>query len=234
MAQTDPLAPYQGLWQRKLYAEPADGPPVFEDETTQVYWLQCGPWHADLRVPADRPDFDGITGLDDCNHEQLVWLASQTAFAGRTVVEGRLCTWHRLIDLSPGLDKDIGEMRFVARDTLEERHPLGTYREIWQRVPHSKPTEPLIELDRSGLPRRLEYGEHAMSIASRGTTDDEHDLLAPARELPALYLAQRLSAGISLSRQSEGRWQTLLSTAPWQEDTSPEPTRLSAYYSDRF
>ena len=110
---------YHGVWQRTLYAGAGDEGRHIEDRTTRVIWLQTAHWHADLRVPADRPDFVGVMSLEECNREQLVWLASQTAFVGLTRIEGHFCTWHRLLDLRPGLDlfsaEYPGERRLAAR-----------------------------------------------------------------------------------------------------------------------
>lgn len=214
----DPLDAYQGLWKRTLYAEPADGPSAFVDHTSKVYWLQCGPWHADLRIPADRPEFSGITRLDDCSHEQLVWLASQTAFAGRTVVEGRYCTWHRLIDLSPGMDNDIGEMRFIDGDTLEERHPGGKYREIWKRLEADR-TRTAFTLDDHEFPTLLRVGRHAMAVCSTRRLCRGHRLLDSARSLGLDELRARASIEISYARLIENQWRIQSSSHPWREKT---------------
>ncbi|ERJ17761.1 hypothetical protein SSPSH_003445 [Salinisphaera shabanensis E1L3A] len=209
---------YHGLWQRTLYAEPANGEPTFVDRDTQVYWLQAGDWHADLRVPTDRPDFTGQESLAACGRDQLEWLASQTAFAGITRVEGRFCTWHRLIDLSPGLNKDIGVMRFIDDDTLEECHPESTYREIWQRVTARDSAEPVVELDAAGLPRWLQYGDHAMAIQPRPAIAGEHDLLAAPAQCTTAELHARAAVNIRYATQHDDAWQVALSTLPWQEN----------------
>ncbi|BBI73529.2 hypothetical protein HAALTHF_30630n [Vreelandella aquamarina] len=68
-------------------------------------WLQGHQWHADLRIPADAPDFSGIQSLEECSRSQLEWLASLTAFTGLTQIEDGICTWHRFQDLCPSLEK---------------------------------------------------------------------------------------------------------------------------------
>lgn len=208
---------YRGLWRRSLYAEPAEGEAALVDRDTRVYWLQVGDWHADLRVPADRPDCPGVRSVDDCPRAQLVRLAGQTAFAGITRVEGRFCTWHRLIDLSPELAKDIGVMRFVDDDTLEERHPQGLYRERWERVPVSAGAEPLARVDDGGLPRWLEYGDYAMAITPRAALGAAHDLLAPASTLDDTALRERLSLRIDFAERRPDGWHVARSTHPWRE-----------------
>jgi len=208
---------YHGLWQRTLYAEPAEGEPAFVDRDTQVYWLQAGDWHADLRVPADRPSFIGVSTIDDCSREQLLWLARQTAFAGITRVEGRFCTWHRLIDLSPGLEKDVGVMRFLDDDTLEERHPDGRYREVWAGVTRAAPSEPIARFDNDGLPVWLQTGNYAMAITPRRAVIASHDLLADPATLADAELAQRAAVEISFAKRRDDGWRIALSTLPWRE-----------------
>jgi hypothetical protein len=61
---------YLGTWQRSLLQTSQ-----MRDTTTQVFWLQTRNWHADLRVPANRPDFSATTCLTDCDDGQLAWLA---------------------------------------------------------------------------------------------------------------------------------------------------------------
>ncbi|MEC7295571.1 MAG: hypothetical protein VXV78_05130, partial [Pseudomonadota bacterium] len=102
-----PIVPeqYPGGWQRMLYAEPHTPPYRVTDTTTQVVWLQGHQWHADLRIPADAPDFSGIQSLEECSRSQLEWLASLTAFTGLTQIEDGICTWHRFQDLCPSLEK---------------------------------------------------------------------------------------------------------------------------------
>ena len=208
---------YHGLWQRTLYAEPAQGEPEHIDDDTQVFWLQAGDWHADLRVPANRPDFAGIDSLDECSRDQLQWLAGQTAFAGITRVQGPFCTWHRLVDLSPGLEKDIGVMRFIDDDTLEECHPSGIYREVWRRMSVGERPEPIVERDASGLPRWLQYGDHAMAIDAGSTVEHEPDLFAHPSELSTAALKARMAVNIRYVRRRGATWEVRLSTRPWQE-----------------
>ena len=151
-----PIVPeqYPGGWQRMLYAEPHTPPYRVTDTTTQVVWLQGHQWHADLRIPADAPDFSGIQSLEECSRSQLEWLASLTAFAGLTQIEDGICTWHRFQDLCPSLEKDVGLLRWLNDHTIEEQHPVGHYVEHWQRftAPHAKET---IRIDALGRLRWL-------------------------------------------------------------------------------
>ncbi|MCG7599235.1 hypothetical protein MHM84_05515 [Halomonas sp. McH1-25] len=214
---------YRGVWQRTLYAGVGDEDRHIEDRTTRVIWLQTACWHADLRVPADRPDFADVTSLDDCDRDRLVWLASQTAFAGITRVEGRFCTWHRLLDLHPGLEKDVGEMAWRDDGVLEERHPRGLYLERWVRQTAAHDEE-CIQLGSDGLPRWLQWGDHAMAIVPRPTLPEAHDLLASPESLETFALRLRAGLEISYAQRANGSWKVVLSTRPWHEGRRISPT----------
>ena len=89
--------PWHGLW-RRLALERPDGS---GDTTTLVLWLQTATLYADLRIPADRPSFVGVTGFAELDAAQCDWLARQQAFAGRLHADGDRAHWARRIDLAP-------------------------------------------------------------------------------------------------------------------------------------
>jgi hypothetical protein len=121
---------YLGVWERKILRV-GSGP---EDTATRVFWLQTPLWHADLRVPADRPSFAGVTSAAECAANQLQWLLRQEAFAGITTVTGDHCWWHRMLDLQFRRSQDVGRMAF-AGDQVEEFGVDSDYYELWQRLP---------------------------------------------------------------------------------------------------
>lgn len=121
---------YQGLWRRRLLTTP-----TLNDDTTLVFWLQVGPWHADLRIPRDRPDFSSCFSLGDCSRYQLQALLSQEGFGGVTWVSGDTCEWLRYIDYRPTGQRDLGRMVFsAASDAIEEYGVETEYVERWERV----------------------------------------------------------------------------------------------------
>ena len=214
---------YRGVWQRILL----DAPGV-HDTTTTVFWMQTGRWHADLRIGAGRPDFSGVNSLDDCDAEQLAWLASQQGFAGITevtVTSGQdICAWHRLIDVQPpGLTADAGFMEFTP-DGLIETGVHGPYVEHWIALPESQGEAAIYRCggDQDRLQLLLVAGTCVMRVCDRcsvwpaelpaGTT--------LAQLLPALPLAQQrslLDIEISFGNRSGGGWQVRHSTLPWLE-----------------
>jgi hypothetical protein len=121
---------YIGVWQRerlKRSNEPWD-------LNNQVYWLQTPRWHADVRVPHDRPDFSGVTSLAQCNDAQLHALLKQESFCGITVVDDDICRWVRQIDVRLRETNDFGRMRFEADMVEEFGIEIDSY-EIWRRLP---------------------------------------------------------------------------------------------------
>lgn len=207
---------YRGLWTRTRYVEPAAGEPIVADTSTWVFWLQTALWHVDLRIPAAAPDFGGIKGLADCDRERLVWIAGLTAFAGRTIVAGCFCTWHRLVDMAPELEKDIGKMCFGSDGTLEEHHPEGRYRERWAKLPDDGQTREVVKLDAGGLPVWLQHGSHAFIVRARPQMADDHDLLAPPAALATDALRVRAALEISYAHRGRQGWRVERSTHPWR------------------
>ncbi|TVP51714.1 MAG: hypothetical protein EA345_01935 [Halomonas sp.] len=210
---------FRGGWQRTLYAEPATQPYQQADNTTQVVWLQGELWHADLRLPANGPDFSGISGLEECDRRQLEWLAGLTAFAGITQIEGErhpsLCTWHRFQDLCPGLEKDVGLLQWINGTTLEERHPHGHYVEHWQQI-STEAAEEEIRCDEQGRLRWLQIGNHAMAITPRAVTASSAALFEPLSDLTGDALRWRASLCFDYLQRDQDGWQVVLSTQPWR------------------
>lgn len=132
---------YLGVWRRHLLETPGG-----RDTDSRVHWLQARHWHADLRIPADRPAFAGITQLAECDDAQLAWLASQQGFCGVTQVSGECCTWHRQVDFQPASGRrDVGRMAF-AGECVVETGVEDDYREEWERLPESRGGGAVLEL----------------------------------------------------------------------------------------
>ncbi|MGM0831706.1 MAG: hypothetical protein ACQEUK_02620 [Pseudomonadota bacterium] len=223
---------YRGVWQRTLYAEPATSPYQQADTISRVFWLQGQYWHADLRLPATLPDFSGITCLTSCDHAQLEWLASLSAFAGITQIEGELCTWHRYQDLCPGLERDVGLLRWIDDDTLEERHPTGRYVEHWQRLTSDIPNE-TVRTDERGQLCWLQLGDYAMAITPRPANIHADTLFTPLNRLADETLRWRASLCFDFLQRTQAGWQVVLSTQPWREGWKydnginlPHPSRV--------
>ncbi len=219
---------YVGLWRRALLRAPG-----VEDTATRVYWLQTPSWHADIRVPADRPVLSGRTGLAALSAEEMRSLARQQGFAGITEVEGDMCRWHRRFDYQPpnGFN-DVGRMQFEGPDRLLEYGVEQDYFEVWERMPGGGPSKVQEDQDQEGRPAlQLTLGPWVMFVRARRTP------LGRAAGLGELVAAADDDAGrtalldfeISLGQrhQSGKAWRVELSTLPWLEGTDRDSCRLS-------
>jgi len=122
--------PYLGMWRRRLLEQAG-----VTDTTTTVLVIQTEQYHADIRIPADRPNFKNANCLEDCNSDQLNWLATQQGFTGITRINGNISQWLRDYDFQPfNHQRDIGEMHFESDDVLVETGVDAEYLEVWERV----------------------------------------------------------------------------------------------------
>ncbi|MGA9163003.1 MAG: hypothetical protein WBZ31_00985 [Thiobacillus sp.] len=219
---------YLGVWNRTLL-ETASG----RDERSRVLWLQTPRWHADLRIPAGRPDFSGVDSLAEYDDTQLAWLATQQGFFGVTQVDGEHCTWHHQLDLQPASgSRDIGRMVFDG-ERVTETGVDADYLEIWERLPHSRGGTAALELvvEAGELPSRpawlLVAGDcfihvrgrpHPLpSIANQKSVTDLARLIAQARPSRAQWL-DWLNVEISFGhRNGPTPWRIELSTLPFRE-----------------
>src|SRR6266496_4360397 len=120
-----------GLWRRTLLVDEHGR----EDVTTDVVWLQGRGVYVDLRRPSGRPSFDSVRGLRDLSYDQVRWMATQEAFAGRLVDRGQYVEWTRCIDLHPpGPTPDAGTLS-REHGLLVERGWHSDYVEHWQPEP---------------------------------------------------------------------------------------------------
>jgi hypothetical protein len=198
-------ARYRGIWRRSLLVTP-DG----RDTTTTVFWLQAAHWHADIRIPAGRPDFSQVGSLDACSAAQRAWLATQQGFAGITQVrvdgQREVCSWQRRIDRQPPQAvPDEGWMRFTP-DRLVETGVHASYLEHWHRLPGTE--EGIGVLRAGGGPGQVTQmlflaGKHVMHLA-----------WPAAAALPA---TPGLDLTISFGRRDRDVYHILHSTMPCLE-----------------
>lgn len=213
---------YLGVWRRSLLEAPG-----VHDTSSLVLWLQTPRWHADLRIPAGRPDFTGVATLADCDATQLAWLATQQGFCGLTQVDGERCTWHRQVDVQPiNGCRDTGRMVFDG-ERMVETGLEADYREIWEPLPESRRGSAALQLvvENGALPARptwlLIAGDCFMFVRGRAMR------LPRAADLPSLIAATRpgreqllawLDIEVSFGRRNgPGAWHVEHSTLPFRE-----------------
>jgi len=215
---------YQGVWRRALLTSPA----VYDDRTL-VLWMQTARWHADLRIPAERPDCSGCTSITDCSRVQLLCLLKQEGFAGITTVNRTRCEWHHLMDYHPRGRRDWGDMAFsTCTNALDEYGIEADYAERWERDPAG---------DQSGWVARsssaagqvlwLRSGKRFMSIRPRAM--DATETLAAwgrvaANRASVEELRRLADFEISYGVITADQGCILHSTLPWREmNTIPLP-----------
>jgi hypothetical protein len=210
---------YLGVWKRTLLRTPQR-----EDTTTQVYWMQTKSWHADIRIPATRPVFDGKTGLDQLSKGELMELAKQQGFCGTTVVDEDICRWLRRHDFQPPSGaNDIGRMEFDGPDRVLEYGVEAEYFEIWERLPGSKGKTSAVLISDDPLSLLLSAGEYVMSVHPRPTLlPTASNLIAYLDGKNGQILREALDFEISFGRWDtpDRAWSIELSTLPWQHGVS--------------
>ncbi|MEJ8476701.1 hypothetical protein [Roseibium algae] len=207
---------YRGLWERTLLERYSKGT-LTSDRPVRVFWMQTALWHADLRIPLDRPDFSGIQNIEDCSRDQLVFIAGQEAFFGITKVDGVVCTWLRLMDLNPGTALDIGRMTFTNPDLLLERGIAEDYLEHWSRCPQSTPdAEQNLQKDVSGR-LFLTSGNWSIRVNPRLPANTDIDPYEALDQLSHADLLWRASLEVTLCEKRKESWMALISTHPWIE-----------------
>lgn len=212
-------AAYRGLWERTLLERYGTGT-LTDDRPARVFWLQTESWHADLRIPLERPDFGGIEELADCRDDQLAFLAGQEGFCGLTRVEGRVCTWARLFDLRPGTMLDAARMD--PREGLLIEHGIAeAYREEWTLVAGSRGDGLASTAERSADGALvLTAGDWRVVVTPRPVAPPAVDPYQPIAKCDRAALLWRAGLALTLCRRVDGGWRVEHATHPWQEGRS--------------
>ncbi|MFK7995803.1 MAG: hypothetical protein AB8B87_16830 [Granulosicoccus sp.] len=121
----------QGLWRRD-WLRTDD----YEDNTTRVYWAQCGNLFVDVRIPLKRADVKNKNCLAQLDTNSLEILMRSEGFAGTTTLADDICTWHRQINWQGKTDSiDAGHLWFdQLAEVLIEDGVHAHYREQWRKV----------------------------------------------------------------------------------------------------
>lgn len=220
MLETLPPVPpaYHGLWERTALERTGPGL-LTDDRPARVFWLQTERWHADIRIPVERPQIAGAEGLGGLDEADLAFIAGQDAFCGLTRVEGVYCSWLRLFDLRPLPAPDLGHME-IQDGRLIEHGVVEAYREEWTRVAGSEgPLEAATTCGPSGLAKEivLTAGRFRMRIEPRPAAPARIDPVGPVAGCDHASLLWRASMVVTLEERQGGNWQVLLATHPWLE-----------------
>jgi hypothetical protein len=208
---------YIGVWRRLLLRTP-----TVEDTTTEVYWLQTRDWHADIRVPKNRPACKGKSSLQQLDRIELLGLAQQQGFAGITEVKGNICRWHRRVDFQPPSGfNDVGRMVFESPDRVLEYGVEQAYFEIWERLPDSTENPSVNiqitdkKINEKSTPSTIEVNSGKYFIFVRPRQFNVSTAAIPENaEALRTWVDFEISFG---SRATDGSKQILRSTLPWRE-----------------
>ena len=219
-------ARYRGLWRRTLLQAGS-----LRDTSSTVYWLQTAYWHADIRIPAERPSFEGVTSLAQCNPAQRRFLAKQQGFYGLTEVDTSgpqdICRWHRFADFQPpAFTPDAGALRLEG-SLLVETGLHEDYLEHWERLPGSDQATAVVAENAASGALLLRAGSWAMHVLPRAVSLP--DGLAAGISLEAAMAAggvdniAMLDFEISLLKITDIGWTIQHSSLPWLEETDMLP-----------
>jgi len=211
--------PYVGLWKRTFLETQS-----LRDTTSRVFWLQTQTWHADIRIPADRPQLTAHASLDTLSRADLLALSRQQGFVGVTHVAGDICRWYRYADYQPANGfNDIGRIHFDGNDRLLEYGVEQHYFEIWERVGDGTAENSVLQLQDPNEPLSVlvSVGNWCILVRARRAG------LPVAANLESIVASERdetrcrewLDFEISLARRRDRAdgWRIQLSTFPWRE-----------------
>jgi hypothetical protein len=219
------LASLAGTWRRRWIRRP-DGT---VDATTRVWWVQSARQYGDLRIPRGRPDFGGVRSLQQCNRQQLLWLATQEGFAGQLTESGGVFHWWRDVDYQPFTGRrDVGRLTYDNAEQLSMT-VVGAeeqYTELWERSsaqPGGNWPPVVTPVQRPGAHGWfVGVGEQFILAVDRRPPLPRAESLSELVSATANphQAARYLDAEISFGRRDhdEGRNGTVLaSTLPWRE-----------------
>jgi hypothetical protein len=135
-----------GVWSREWIAKQDVRPNTFD-----VHYLQAPTFFADVRFPTDQPRLVRAGSFADLTDAELLLLARQRGFTGRTTVTGTTATWHHEIDFQPpDGTEDVGRLEPIAGIGMVEHALDESYVESWRRVSVDEGRFLVIRIERAG------------------------------------------------------------------------------------
>ncbi len=215
------LASLNGCWRRNWICLSHGS----QDAKTRVWWLQSDHFYADIRIPPDRPSFEGIDSLENCSPKHRQWLATQQGFAGRLSNLGTAFHWERHLDFQPPTKtRDVGQLRFIDDQCtiMLEQGVEQPYQEEWERIDNA--ADPLVLKLESTQPHErgllIATGQHiVMAIDHRPPLPIAESLWSLCKNCSDTEQIKLLDMEISHGRRTGpiADWLIDESTFPWLE-----------------
>jgi hypothetical protein len=218
-----------GCWRRR-YIKFEDG--RFDTET-RVIWLQTASGAGDIRIAKGRPNLAFRNGFDGCTRDELLALAEQDCFAGKTVFDSEAKPFPTArwpvgsydFRFQPVITfPEDGWMEWTENGTcMIERAPSGAYEEDWRLEPNSQTFAAHLTRDNAdGKACLYVAGDHAVFAKNRKTTlPADRTILELASENSAdeMRLRDLVDCEFSYARRQKpgGDYIVELSTLPWRE-----------------
>ena len=196
-----------------------------QSSTFDVHYLQTPAYFADVRIPRDRPRFSGAKSFADLTDQQLLMLAGQGAFTGRTTMAGMVATWQHNIEFQPPDGAtDEGRLERIPPHRMYEHGLDGSYIESWRLLTNGQGRFLVIRVEHSGrlLRTLLVVGDQFVYVRNRSKdlpVAPSLDALIATTHATRQQIVQYLDCEFSVGRVRGGSvpWEIDQSTLPWRE-----------------
>lgn len=196
-----------------------------KSSTLDVHYLQTASYFADIRIPKVRSDFLAVKSFADLTDQQLLLLAGQNGFTGRTALAGSVATWSDEIAFQPSDGTaDTGRLERRPPDRMHEVALDGSYTESWRRSAGANGKYLVIRVQHSGRLLRTLVVVGNRFVYVRNRTKDlpiatSFEALIVSTKATRQDIVDYLDCEFSLGRVRGGSvpWEIQQSTLPWRE-----------------
>ncbi|MEO7966738.1 MAG: hypothetical protein ABIT38_22800 [Gemmatimonadaceae bacterium] len=213
----------QGVWMREWIERGG-----VKTSTFDVHYLQTPSHFADVRFPNERRVSPQAKAFADLTDAELLQLAKQRGFAGRTTMNGATSTWHHEIDFQPSDgSEDIGRIESIDVGHMYEHAIDSSYVESWRSVSNGDGRFLAVRVEREGRLARtlLVAGDHFLYVRNRARdlpAAASLDSLIATSHATRAQIIEFLDCEFSTGRVRGGKvpWEIERSTLPWREGKS--------------
>jgi hypothetical protein len=190
-----------------------------------VHYLQTPTYFADMRIPKDRSLVSTAKSFADLTDQQLLLLAGQSGFTGRTTMTGTVATWHHDVEFQPpDGTPDEGRLQRIPPNRMHEHGLDGSYVESWISLPEKQGRFLVIRVERSRrlLQSLVVVGNQFVYVRNRAKDlpmAPSFEALIETTSATREEIVQYLDCEFSVGRVRGGAmpWEIQQSTLPWRE-----------------